>query len=120
MQFVDGRFKTDHDATIGVEFGSRNITIDEKTIKLQIWDTVTHKLPLFIMEYEFSRLDKSLSVQLQELITEGNPPCSANMDVIIVLVRLVPCLCMILPDARPLRISIGGLRRLGNIQIRTW
>lgn len=30
-----------HDLTIGVEFGARMITIDNKPIKLQIWDTVS-------------------------------------------------------------------------------
>eukprot|EP00331_Platyophrya_macrostoma_P030609 CAMPEP_0176456638 /NCGR_PEP_ID=MMETSP0127-20121128/31413_1 /TAXON_ID=938130 /ORGANISM="Platyophrya macrostoma, Strain WH" /LENGTH=216 /DNA_ID=CAMNT_0017846647 /DNA_START=45 /DNA_END=695 /DNA_ORIENTATION=- len=39
MQFLDKRFKSDHDATIGVEFGSRNVTIKDKVVKLQIWDT---------------------------------------------------------------------------------
>jgi hypothetical protein len=29
-----------HDLTIGVEFGARMITLDNKQIKLQIWDTV--------------------------------------------------------------------------------
>jgi len=39
LQFADKRFKNDHDTTIGVEFGSRNLQIKDKTIKLQIWDT---------------------------------------------------------------------------------
>jgi len=39
LQFTDKRFHTDHDLTIGVEFGARMITIDNKQIKLQIWDT---------------------------------------------------------------------------------
>mmetsp|Transcript_8116 Transcript_8116/g.22152 ORF Transcript_8116/g.22152 Transcript_8116/m.22152 type:complete len:215 (+) Transcript_8116:113-757(+) len=39
LQFTDKRFRTDHDLTIGVEFGARLITIDNKQIKLQIWDT---------------------------------------------------------------------------------
>ncbi|CAK0837090.1 unnamed protein product, partial [Prorocentrum cordatum] len=39
LQFTDKRFRTDHDLTIGVEFGARLITIDHKQIKLQIWDT---------------------------------------------------------------------------------
>ncbi|PRP86167.1 ras-related protein Rab-2A [Planoprotostelium fungivorum] len=39
LQFTDKRFHTDHDLTIGVEFGARMITIDGKQIKLQIWDT---------------------------------------------------------------------------------
>jgi len=39
LQFTDKRFRTDHDLTIGVEFGARLINIDGKQIKLQIWDT---------------------------------------------------------------------------------
>ena len=31
--------KKDSDHTIGVEFGSKNVNIGEKEIKLQIWDT---------------------------------------------------------------------------------
>jgi len=34
LQFTDKRFHTDHDLTIGVEFGARMITIDNKQIKL--------------------------------------------------------------------------------------
>jgi len=39
LQFADKRFKADHDTTIGVEFGSKNVQIKDKTLKLQIWDT---------------------------------------------------------------------------------
>jgi len=39
LQFTDKRFRQMHDLTIGVEFGARMLTIDEKQIKLQIWDT---------------------------------------------------------------------------------
>ncbi|KNA09147.1 hypothetical protein SOVF_156230 [Spinacia oleracea] len=43
LQFTDKRFKPVHAITIGAEFGSRTITIDnnknKKVIKLQIWDT---------------------------------------------------------------------------------
>mmetsp|Transcript_79404 Transcript_79404/g.220965 ORF Transcript_79404/g.220965 Transcript_79404/m.220965 type:complete len:212 (-) Transcript_79404:111-746(-) len=39
LQFTDKRFRADHDITIGVEFGARLIKIEEKQIKLQIWDT---------------------------------------------------------------------------------
>ena len=39
-QFVDGKFrKGPAKHTIGVEFGSRAVTIGGKKIKLQIWDT---------------------------------------------------------------------------------
>ena len=40
LQFTDKRFQPVHDLTIGVEFGARMITIQNKQIKLQIWDTV--------------------------------------------------------------------------------
>ena len=40
-QFLDGKFKIDHDTTIGVEFGSKVIKVDNKRyVKLQVWDTV--------------------------------------------------------------------------------
>jgi len=39
LQFTDRRFQPVHDLTIGVEFGARMVTIDGKSIKLQIWDT---------------------------------------------------------------------------------
>jgi len=39
LQFTDKRFQPVHDLTIGVEFGSRTITINNNPIKLQIWDT---------------------------------------------------------------------------------
>lgn len=40
LQFTDKRFQHVHDMTIGVEFGSRTIELNNKAIKLQIWDTV--------------------------------------------------------------------------------
>ncbi|XP_026436074.1 ras-related protein RABB1c-like [Papaver somniferum] len=39
LQFTDKRFQPVHDLNIGVEFGTRMITIDSKPIKLQVWDT---------------------------------------------------------------------------------
>ncbi|KAL4376193.1 hypothetical protein GQ457_02G005000 [Hibiscus cannabinus] len=49
LQFTDRRFQPVHDLTIGVEFGARMIDIDNKSIKLQIWDTV-----FSIVDDEFS------------------------------------------------------------------
>lgn len=38
-QFTDRRFTPIHDLTIGVEFGTRVVTVEDKQLKLQIWDT---------------------------------------------------------------------------------
>ena len=40
LQFTDRRFKSDHDLTIGVEFGARTVDLGQKVVKMQIWDTV--------------------------------------------------------------------------------
>ncbi|KAE8706690.1 Ras-related protein RABB1b [Hibiscus syriacus] len=40
LQFTDKRFQPVHDLTIGVEFGARIVSIDDRPIKLQIWDTL--------------------------------------------------------------------------------
>lgn len=39
LQFTDHRFRNDHDLTIGVEFGCAILTIKDRPLKLQIWDT---------------------------------------------------------------------------------
>ncbi|KAI3758513.1 hypothetical protein L6452_06078 [Arctium lappa] len=43
LQFTDKHFQPVHDLTIGVEFGARMTAIDNKPIKLQIWDTAGHE-----------------------------------------------------------------------------
>lgn len=40
LQFTDKRFKNDHDLTIGVEFGSKVVSLGSESAKLQVWDTV--------------------------------------------------------------------------------
>lgn len=39
LQFIEGKTRTTHDVTIGVEFGAKTIPVKDKNIKLQIWDT---------------------------------------------------------------------------------
>lgn len=39
LQFVDKRFSSVHDLTIGVDFGARIVEIGGERVKLQIWDT---------------------------------------------------------------------------------
>lgn len=38
-RFTRNEFNLDSKSTIGVEFATRTLTIDDKTIKAQIWDT---------------------------------------------------------------------------------
>lgn len=38
-RFVDGEYAAEYTATIGVDFAQRVCTIDDKKVKLQIWDT---------------------------------------------------------------------------------
>eukprot|EP01097_Dermamoeba_algensis_P010342 TRINITY_DN7597_c0_g1_i1.p1 TRINITY_DN7597_c0_g1~~TRINITY_DN7597_c0_g1_i1.p1 ORF type:complete len:131 (-),score=24.59 TRINITY_DN7597_c0_g1_i1:441-800(-) len=39
LRFTDDRFHDTHNMTIGVEFGSKNVRLNEEDVKLQIWDT---------------------------------------------------------------------------------
>jgi len=38
-QFIHERYKNDHDLTIGVDFGSKYVNINNAEVRLQIWDT---------------------------------------------------------------------------------
>lgn len=52
LQFTDKRFQPVYDLTIGVEFGARMITVDNKPIKLQIWDTVGFLFVFYLFWFE--------------------------------------------------------------------
>ena len=39
LRATTGKFKTEHDPTLGVEFGSLLVKIEGKLIRLQTWDT---------------------------------------------------------------------------------
>lgn len=39
LRFIEGVFKKDQENTIGVEFGTKEVEIEGKNVKLQIWDT---------------------------------------------------------------------------------
>eukprot|EP00389_Voromonas_pontica_P018591 GDKH01029258.1.p1 GENE.GDKH01029258.1~~GDKH01029258.1.p1 ORF type:complete len:217 (-),score=9.38 GDKH01029258.1:254-904(-) len=87
LQFTDKRFRTDHDLTIGVEFGARLINIDGKQIKLQIWDTAGQESFRSItrsyyrgaagalLVYDISRRDtfRHLTRWLEEVRQNANP-----------------------------------------------
>ena len=40
MQFLEGRFNANSETTIGVEFGSKTVEVNNHRIKMQVWDTV--------------------------------------------------------------------------------
>lgn len=40
MQYTNKKFRFEHEITIGVEFMAKNIIIDDKNIRIQVWDTV--------------------------------------------------------------------------------
>ena len=39
LRYTHGQFKPEYQLTIGVEFGAKNIPINNKTYRIQIWDT---------------------------------------------------------------------------------
>ena len=39
LQFTDNKFRHQHELTIGVEFGGKTVEVNNKSIKIQIWDT---------------------------------------------------------------------------------
>ena len=39
MRFTQNKFTENYQATIGVEFGAKNIEINKKTYRIQVWDT---------------------------------------------------------------------------------
>lgn len=61
---MDNEFKEEHNVTIGVEFGSYVLKMDNKIVKLQIWDTVSPQ------RFWLSRLDKNPSEVSLESFTE--------------------------------------------------
>ena len=87
LQFTDKRFRQQHDLTIGVEFGARTIQIQQKNIKLQIWDTAGQESFKSItrsyyrgaagalLVYDITRRDTftHLTRWLEEVKQNGNP-----------------------------------------------
>lgn len=75
LQFVHNKFKKDHEVTIGVEFGAKNVYVNEKTFKIQIWDTAGQEKFKSItrayfkssvcafLVYDITNLESFLSVQ---------------------------------------------------------
>lgn len=87
LQLTDKRFRQQHDLTIGVEFGARTVQINNKNIKLQIWDTAGQESFKSItrsyyrgaagalLVYDITRRDtfNHLTCWLEEVRQNGNP-----------------------------------------------
>eukprot|EP00928_Gymnodinium_smaydae_P026658 TRINITY_DN20863_c0_g2_i1.p1 TRINITY_DN20863_c0_g2~~TRINITY_DN20863_c0_g2_i1.p1 ORF type:complete len:211 (+),score=56.59 TRINITY_DN20863_c0_g2_i1:86-718(+) len=94
LQFTDKRFRADHDLTIGVEFGARLVTIEDKQIKLQIWDTAGQESFRSItrsyyrgasgalLVYDISRRDTFL--HLTRWLEEARSNASPNMAIMLI------------------------------------
>jgi small GTP-binding protein len=38
-RFITGQFNPHHEFTVGIEYGGKNIAVNNRVLKLQIWDT---------------------------------------------------------------------------------
>jgi len=62
-RFTKNEFSLESKSTIGVEFATRSIHVDDKVVKAQIWDTagqerlyISHFFNLFISSFFFGRI----------------------------------------------------------------
>lgn len=53
-RFTRNEFNLESKSTIGVEFATRSIVVDNKTIKAQIWDTGKNEIVLSPLEFVFT------------------------------------------------------------------
>ncbi|OMJ74665.1 hypothetical protein SteCoe_26343 [Stentor coeruleus] len=93
LNFIDKRFRAEHDLTIGVEFGSKIIDVQGIKIKLQIWDTAGSESFKSItrsyyrsaagalLVYDITRKDSfnHLSEWLNEARLNGNPSMAITL-----------------------------------------
>ncbi|OMJ82143.1 hypothetical protein SteCoe_17217 [Stentor coeruleus] len=93
LNFIDKRFRAEHDLTIGVEFGSKIIDAEGIKIKLQIWDTAGSESFKSItrsyyrsaagalLVYDITRKDSfnHLSEWLNEARFNGNPSMAITL-----------------------------------------
>jgi Ras-related protein Rab-2A len=62
LQFTEKQFNFEHDMTIGVEMGSRQVTLGSKKVKLEIWDTAGQESYLSITRSYYRGADGCLLV----------------------------------------------------------
>jgi hypothetical protein len=74
MQFLENKFRFDSETTIGVEFGSKFVDVDDKRVKLQIWDTVLLYFMVVRQDKKYSNL--SLDHIIEDLLVLSSPMIS--------------------------------------------
>ncbi|KAJ5076558.1 ras-related protein rab-35-like [Anaeramoeba ignava] len=93
-KFVDNTFQNQDVSTIGVDFRTKDVLVDEKTIRLQLWDTAgqeVYRVPFtssiyrnaeaFILVYDLTSED---SIQeLEYFFREIEQNCSENILIIV-------------------------------------
>ena len=93
-RLVENDFKEDHDVTVGVEFGSFLIKVEEKILKLQIWDTAGQEsfrsiTKIFyrgahagILAYSINRRDSFENVK--DWLKEARTSCSHDVQLYLI------------------------------------
>ncbi|MHA1212375.1 MAG: Rab family GTPase, partial [Candidatus Heimdallarchaeota archaeon] len=54
IRFAEDRFRESYLPTLGVDFLTKNLTIDDATIKLQLWDTGGQEFVMSLLPFYFS------------------------------------------------------------------
>lgn len=62
LQFTERQFNYEHDMTIGVEMGSRSVHVNNRLVKLEIWDTAGQESYLSITRSYYRGADGCLLV----------------------------------------------------------
>jgi hypothetical protein len=101
LRFTKNDFQAESKSTIGVEFATRTVKIEDKTVKAQIWDTAgQERYRAITSAYNFV-----LNVSRFHFLD-------------IIVVRLAPFWFMILPKNKPLITRNVGYKSLESMLIK--
>jgi Ras-related protein Rab-11A len=65
-RFTRNEFNLESKSTIGVEFATRSIRVDDKIVKAQIWDTAGQERFIFLFNFSFIS-NSQLTIYLRSL-----------------------------------------------------
>lgn len=80
-RFTRNEFNLDSKSTIGVEFATRTLSIDEKTIKAQIWDTGNsqHEIPHATLYLSETDPPQPVKNDIVRLLLRASDPANLNL-----------------------------------------